>query len=389
MILTEQKYKRKIIYPKYIVLYCLFFFISGFPDIKTSASSFLNNHSQYSHKNAVDGKLSTAWVEGDSGDGIGEWIKLDFGAPVDLQYLGIVNGYKKTSVTGEDLWFQNNRIQSVTIHFSDSSIIERTFEQPDNNIIQYFKIGKKTSFVKISIDTIIKGDKYSDACISEVFPIFDKNYQFSDYELIKINDGVYDTIWIKNCIFLNPVSILFNSKVWGCDKANLYKINDSVYYFDEDFLLSVGTPFLSFNFSWSEVPIEQLRIRNEYRYGWHGGDWIFFYKGNNLLCDNCSICSKWDQISLVEGNYKVKIEKFNVQTSLTDSSLYKKARQWFKDSSQQYFSRNNNWFEWFISSNQIDSLQFFNYATHMEITFKQNNKIRRMLIIFLNNCRGC
>ncbi|OFX23033.1 MAG: hypothetical protein A2V77_11265 [Anaeromyxobacter sp. RBG_16_69_14] len=39
---------------------------------------------QYSPDNATDGREDTAWVEGASGPGVGEWLELTFIAPLPL-----------------------------------------------------------------------------------------------------------------------------------------------------------------------------------------------------------------------------------------------------------------------------------------------------------------
>ncbi|MGA1871426.1 MAG: NADase-type glycan-binding domain-containing protein [bacterium] len=139
--------------------------------IQSSASSILENKARYSHKNIIDGDIFTAWSEGNKGDGIGEWVKLDFGEMKTLYYIGIIPGYSKYNDKVGEVWFKNNRVKNATLEFSDGS--KKQIELIDKQQIQYFKVGKKSNSVKIIIDEVYKGSTWPDTCISEVKPVFE------------------------------------------------------------------------------------------------------------------------------------------------------------------------------------------------------------------------
>ena len=115
-------------------------------------------------RNVVDGNKNTAWVEGSPDDGIGEWIKLTFTESKKINKIGVIPGYAKT----DRIFKANNRVKSATLIFSNGDTQVVAFEdQPE---MQYFTItsGKKTAYVKLVINSVYKGTKYQDTCISEI-----------------------------------------------------------------------------------------------------------------------------------------------------------------------------------------------------------------------------
>ena len=97
----------------------------------------------------TDGSLSTAWIEGASGEGIGEWVRFDFGKQRTLKQIIIYPGYFKS----DSIWKKNNRLASATIYFSDDSSM--VFDFDDVLEPQALDVGKvKTSYVKLVIADI-------------------------------------------------------------------------------------------------------------------------------------------------------------------------------------------------------------------------------------------
>ena len=102
--------------------------------------------------NVLDQSLTTAWVEGVRGPGIGEWIRCDFDREVRLQRILITPGYFKTP----QLWRQNNRLAAATFYFSDGS--SRSFTFPDRMVEQRLEVGGvRTRWVRLVIDDIYAG----------------------------------------------------------------------------------------------------------------------------------------------------------------------------------------------------------------------------------------
>ncbi|HYW70325.1 MAG TPA: discoidin domain-containing protein [Pyrinomonadaceae bacterium] len=120
----------------------------------------------YDAANAIDGKSSTAWIEGVSGPGIGEWIRFDFDREINLHTILVQPGYFK----GPQVWAQNNRLAKVTAQFSDGSSRALTFD--DRMDSQRFDVGAiRTRWVRLVIGSVYEGTNpgpNDDTALSEV-----------------------------------------------------------------------------------------------------------------------------------------------------------------------------------------------------------------------------
>jgi len=116
----------------------------------------------YYAANAMDGKKSTAWIEGVDGPGLGEWIRFDFDREINLHRIFIQPGYFKSL----QVWGQNNRLQSATAYFSDGSSRELSFTNVMDS--QRIDVGSiKTRWVRLVIKSVYPGTD-PDTAISEV-----------------------------------------------------------------------------------------------------------------------------------------------------------------------------------------------------------------------------
>jgi hypothetical protein len=116
----------------------------------------------YYPSNAIDGKRSTAWIEGVDGVGIGEWIQFDFDREINVHRILIQPGYFKSPA----IWSQNNRLATVTARFSDGSSRQLNFD----DIMQSQKVDLgsiKTRWVRLVIESVYYGSD-PDTAISEV-----------------------------------------------------------------------------------------------------------------------------------------------------------------------------------------------------------------------------
>jgi len=134
--------------------------------LKINASSSSNRlavqANTYYPANAIDGKRSTAWIEGVDGAGIGEWIRFDFDREITLHRILWQPGYFKSPM----IWSQNNRLASVTAQFSDGSSREINFS--DQMESQKTDIGSvKTKWVRFVIKSVYYGTD-PDTALSEV-----------------------------------------------------------------------------------------------------------------------------------------------------------------------------------------------------------------------------
>lgn len=127
----------------------------------TSSSQSENYPALY----VLDDNITTAWVEGVDGDGIGEWIKFKSSINQNVSGIMIINGYVKS----HDLYYANNRIKRILVELSDNTIIEKDL---NDNTFDYqtikFKQPVDVKSIKITILEVYLGNKYNDTCISEI-----------------------------------------------------------------------------------------------------------------------------------------------------------------------------------------------------------------------------
>jgi hypothetical protein len=132
--------------------------------ITASASSIrlaVQSNTYYA-ANAIDGKRSTAWIEGVDGPGIGEWIRFDFDREIVIHRILIQPGYFKSP----QIWAGNNRLAVVTAQFSDGSSRELTFA--DSMTSQKVDVGAvRTKSVRFVIKSVYYGTD-PDTALSEV-----------------------------------------------------------------------------------------------------------------------------------------------------------------------------------------------------------------------------
>lgn len=153
---------------------------------KAKATSFLvEGSTKYLPNNAIDGNLSTAWVESVKGNGIGEKITIYLDrAP---EGLAIMPGFAKS----EELWNKNNRVAGFIIRFlkMEEGKIDYMITEPisvkllkENGIVPFKKqyvdfSGLWTqnmescdiAGIEIEItDVDSKNAIYNDTCISEI-----------------------------------------------------------------------------------------------------------------------------------------------------------------------------------------------------------------------------
>ncbi|HXT64011.1 MAG TPA: discoidin domain-containing protein [Pyrinomonadaceae bacterium] len=116
----------------------------------------------YYASNAMDGKKSTAWIEGVDGAGIGEWIRFDFDREINLHRILWQPGYFKSPM----IWSQNNRLATVTAEFSDGTSRQINFD--DRMDSQKTDTGSvRTKWVRFVIKSVYYGTD-PDTALSEV-----------------------------------------------------------------------------------------------------------------------------------------------------------------------------------------------------------------------------
>ena len=130
-----------------------------------ASSHLIQKSMNYKVENVIDDNPSTAWIEGVSDDGIGQFIQFSSNNTFRVDKIDIINGFSKNKKT----YMKNNRVKKVIIEFSDKS--QQVYELEDNNM-EYQTIdigGINTNSVKVIIQEVYtNGRVYKDTCISEI-----------------------------------------------------------------------------------------------------------------------------------------------------------------------------------------------------------------------------
>ncbi|AUC20616.1 hypothetical protein BTO15_00130 [Polaribacter sejongensis] len=142
--------------------------------IEASSELKENKGINYSPKNIHDFNKNTAWIEGSSEYGIGEFIEYSFNFSEMESYNGelginkilLANGYKKNIET----WENNSRVKQLKVYLNNEPYA--ILNLIDSYEIQTIEIGKikfppkLTTKLKFEITEVYKGKKYKDTGIS-------------------------------------------------------------------------------------------------------------------------------------------------------------------------------------------------------------------------------
>lgn len=118
----------------------------------------------YGPANLFRGSESIAWVEGRSGQGVGEWITVEFDDMRSVTSILMRNGYQKNF----DIFQKNSRVRQLRVQFSGGQSIMLSPQDQFN--AQLFKLDQpvKAHWVKFTIDAVFAGNKYTDTAISKL-----------------------------------------------------------------------------------------------------------------------------------------------------------------------------------------------------------------------------
>ncbi len=114
----------------------------------------------------LDGDITTAWVEGVSGVGKGEWIKIytSDGSKMELSAVEIWHGYHKS----QDLMEKNGIPTQLLIETEDGLYQQAYPWSFSNDAVIKLDRPVEASWVKITILDAQAGTRYDDTCISEI-----------------------------------------------------------------------------------------------------------------------------------------------------------------------------------------------------------------------------
>lgn len=118
----------------------------------------------YRARNLVDDQPKTAWVEGKSDNGVGEWIVVDFDQKRTPRSLTIRNGYGKSA----DIFSKNGRIKDIEIRLSNGKTLRRVLEDTSSSQTINLDDAGSATWLQLVIVSVYPGWKYADTAISEL-----------------------------------------------------------------------------------------------------------------------------------------------------------------------------------------------------------------------------
>lgn len=137
---------------------------SGFETYCVSSMLKPQFGNSYGAANLFDASTGTAWVEGASGNGVGEWITIEFETVRRVKSIHVQNGYQKSP----DIFANNNRVRQIRVLFSGGE--SQTFVLDDKLSAQLLMLRPPVSahWMQFIIDDVWAGNKYTDTAITKL-----------------------------------------------------------------------------------------------------------------------------------------------------------------------------------------------------------------------------
>ncbi|MGJ8672407.1 NADase-type glycan-binding domain-containing protein [Rubritalea sp.] len=109
------------------------------------------------------------WSEGVEGDGVGESITITLDKPSEVTHLLVNNGYIKSFEEAGQSFTNNNRVKSVRLTINGTNEINGLlFDHPFEQLVSLGGFAGNVETIKIQIDSVYKGEKYQDTCLSGI-----------------------------------------------------------------------------------------------------------------------------------------------------------------------------------------------------------------------------
>lgn len=137
---------------------------SGFETYCVSSMLKPQFGNSYGAANLFDASTGTAWVEGASGNGIGEWITVEFENQRRVKSIHVQNGYQKNP----DIFSKNNRVRQIRVLFSGGE--SQIFILEDKLSAQLLTLRPPVTayWMQLIIDDVWAGNKYTDTAITKL-----------------------------------------------------------------------------------------------------------------------------------------------------------------------------------------------------------------------------
>lgn len=135
-------------------------------ETRYTASSFENRPgSRRVASYAGDQRKSTAWAEGRSDSGIGEWLQMILPAPQTLQQITVINGCRRLG----EKYILNHRVKRARLTFSNGSTQDVVLKDTHKPQVVKFR-SVRTRSVRLTITSIYKGKLGHTTCLTEMRP---------------------------------------------------------------------------------------------------------------------------------------------------------------------------------------------------------------------------
>lgn len=232
-----------------------------------SSSSTLEPEASYSIYNIIDGKNTSGWAEGNTGNGVNEKFGVKFDKAVNITHISIWNGYQRSGKHFND----NCRLKKISIESSNGT--KNTVELKDIPGSQKIEMPTtiKDNYIDIKVLEVYEGEKYKDLVLSEI-KFYDRKIPIetqSDYreKVIKRNkekspfllSNILDKQIVSNTQYDGPddnsksTSILLRSD--NSFVCTFSEIDDAYQYYTKDEQIAEG------NWELKSSPNEEVTIR--------------------------------------------------------------------------------------------------------------------------------
>ncbi len=126
------------------------------------------------------------WVEGVDGNGIGEYVTVEFTEPVIE--LELINGY--SDIQNMKLYKENARVKTFKLEDLDNNITT-TVSFDDYVYFNQVILEKPTTKVRLTIQEVYPGTKYQDTCFSSILATSYSRYKSDPKQNAETLKGIY------------------------------------------------------------------------------------------------------------------------------------------------------------------------------------------------------
>jgi len=137
----------------------------GVKSANASSEFPADDEGRYDAAQAADGVKDTMWCEGDKeSEGVGEWIEFQLDENTTISSMKVCPGMCASFAIHKT----GNMPKKVTLDFGDGASQSVEFKDIPLDQPVKFSAPHKTDKVKMKIESVRKGSKFDDTCLSEV-----------------------------------------------------------------------------------------------------------------------------------------------------------------------------------------------------------------------------